>query len=171
MTYSEGTASVSCVDSTSSVSGHQVILLQLSDNNLIVETIRSGRQVSLPVPRGRYCIMELPIEDNELVYSEVRYSSEFIAEDSFTTIAVVPTTVVNIVTGGIDKNIIISKLAVAKALISCSASIVSMQKSVNNIVAVVLLVFVMMLLMMLVVLFLCLCKKYKEQKKKQTSRL
>ncbi len=79
-----------------------------------------------------------------------------------------PTTVVNIVTGGIDKNIIISKLAVAKALISCSASIVSMQKSVNNIVAVVLLVFVMMLLMML---FLCLCKKYLDQKKKQTSRL
>ncbi len=48
---------------------------------MIVGTIRSGRQVSLPVPRGRYCIMELPMEDNELVYSEVRYSSEFIAED------------------------------------------------------------------------------------------
>ena len=83
---------MSCVDSTSSVSGHQVILLQLSDNNLIVETIRSGRQVSLPVPRGRYCIMELPMEDNELVYSELRYSSEFAAEDSSTTITVVPTT-------------------------------------------------------------------------------
>ncbi len=25
--------------------------------------------------------MELPMEDNELVYSEVRYSNEFIAED------------------------------------------------------------------------------------------
>ncbi len=83
---------MSCVDSTSSVSGHQVILLQLSDNNLIVETIRSGRQVNLPVLKGRYCIMELPMEDNELVYSELRYSSEFAAEDSSTTITVVPTT-------------------------------------------------------------------------------
>ena len=70
-------------------------------NNLIVETIRPGRQVSLPVPRGRYCIMELPMEDNELVYSEVRYSSDFFAEDSST---VIPTN------SGIDKNIIISKL-------------------------------------------------------------
>ena len=99
MTYSEGTASVSCGDSTSSDSGYQVILLQPNGNNLIVETIRSGRQVSLPVPRGRYCIMELPMEDNELVYSEVRYSNEFFAED-------LPTN------GGIDNNIIISKLSV-----------------------------------------------------------
>ncbi len=52
---------------------------------MIVETIRSGRQVSLPVSRGRYCIMELPMEDNELVYSEVRHSSEFIAEDKIST--------------------------------------------------------------------------------------
>ena len=85
VTYSEGTASVSCEDSTSSVSGHQVILLQQNNNNLIVETIRSGKQVSLPVPRGRYCIMEQPLEDNELVYSEVKYSSEFIAEDKIST--------------------------------------------------------------------------------------
>ena len=71
---------MSCVDSTSSVSGHQVILLEQNNNKLISVTIISGRQVSLPLPRGRYCILELPMEDNELVYSEVRYSSEFIAE-------------------------------------------------------------------------------------------
>ncbi len=95
VTYSEGTASVSCEDSTSSVSGHQVILLQPNGSNLIVETIRSGRQVSLPLPRGRYCIMELPMEDNELVYSELRYSSVFIAEDetvAFATSENTPTT-------------------------------------------------------------------------------
>ncbi len=111
MTYSEGTASVSCVDSTSSVSGYQVILLEPNGNNLTIETIRSGRQVSLPLPRGRYCKMELPMEDNELVYSEVSYSSEFIAEDSSTIITVVPTTLDVVPPSGIDKNIIISKLA------------------------------------------------------------
>ncbi len=47
--------------------------------------------------------MELPMEDNELVYSEVRYSNEFLAEYSST---VLPND------GGIDKNIIISKLSV-----------------------------------------------------------
>ncbi len=51
------------------------------------------------------------MEDNELVYSEVRFSSEFIAEDSFTTITVVPTTLDVVPPGGIDKNIITSKLS------------------------------------------------------------
>ena len=106
-----GITSVSCVDSTSSVSVYQVILLQQDDrNNLTVLTLRSGRQLILPVPSGRYCILELPMEDNELLYSEVRYSSEFIAEDLFVTDDTTTTTTITTdAGGGIDMNVIISK--------------------------------------------------------------
>ena len=76
VTYVNGTASVSCVDSTSS--GYQVILLQDNDPyNLIVVNVRPGEKQTVPVvPSGRYCIMELHHFD-----SEIRYSREFIAEE------------------------------------------------------------------------------------------
>ncbi len=81
VTYMGGTASVSCVDSTSSgstSSGYQVILLQDNDPyNLTVVNVRPGeKQTVSVVPSGRYCIMELPIGD-----SEVKYSREFTAEN------------------------------------------------------------------------------------------
>ncbi len=75
VTYVGGTASVSCVDSTSS--GYQVILLQDNDPyNLTVVNVRPGEKQTVPVvPSGRYCIMEVSLGD-----SEVRYTREFIAE-------------------------------------------------------------------------------------------
>ncbi len=100
VTYVGGTASVSCVDSTSS--GYQVILLQDNDPyNLTVVNVTSGEKQTVPVvPSGRYCIMEVPI--GEYNNSEVKYSREFTAEedanlDNTTTFHVV------------DRNIIISK--------------------------------------------------------------
>ena len=116
-----GTASVFCVDSISSISEYQVILLQQNGrNNLTVLTLRSGRQLTLPIPSGRYCILELPMEDNELMYSEVRYSREFIAEDLSVTDGT--TTITTDACGGIDMNVIISKTfffrsTIAKVLI------------------------------------------------------
>ncbi len=82
MTYSEGTASVSCVDSTSSAHRYQVILLQQNNpNRVVVVNVSSSGPTNAPVtPGGRYCIMVLQEEDNE-----VRYSSEFIAGDISTT--------------------------------------------------------------------------------------
>ncbi len=79
MTYVDGTASVSCVDSTSS--GYQVILLQDNDPyNLTVMNVTSGENQTVPVvPSGRYCIMELPIQDSN--DSEAKYSREFTAEE------------------------------------------------------------------------------------------
>ncbi len=75
VTYVDGTASVSCVDSTSS--GYQVILLQDNDPyNLTVVNVRPGEKQTVPVvPSGRYCIMELPMGDD--IHSEVRYTREF----------------------------------------------------------------------------------------------
>ncbi len=76
VTYSEGTASVSCVNSTSSVSGHQVILLQQNyPHRIVVFSDPSNVHVTTG---SRYCVMILQEEDDELVYSEVRYSSELI---------------------------------------------------------------------------------------------
>ncbi len=73
--YLNGTASVSCVDSTSR---YQVILLQQNDpNNVVVVDVSAGSRVSVPgVFSGRYCVLELIMEDNEI---EVKYSTEFIA--------------------------------------------------------------------------------------------
>ena len=75
----DGTASVSCVDSTSS--GYQVILLQDNDPyNLTVINVGPGEKQTVPVvASGRYCIMELPMGDN--FDSEIRYTSEFIAKE------------------------------------------------------------------------------------------
>ncbi len=84
MTYVGGTASVSCVDSTSS--GYQVILLQDNDPyNLTIVNVRPGekRTVSV-VPSGRYCIMELPMGEH-YNDSEVKFSREFTAEDHLDT--------------------------------------------------------------------------------------
>ncbi len=55
--YVGGTASVSCVDSTSS--GYQVILLQDNDPyNLTVVNVRPGEKQTVPVvPSGRYCVL------------------------------------------------------------------------------------------------------------------
>ncbi len=80
VTYVSGTASVSCADSTSS--GYQVILLQDNDPyNLTVVNVLPGEKQTVPVvPSGRYCIMELRIE-NEF-HLGVKYSREFIAEVS-----------------------------------------------------------------------------------------
>ncbi len=71
------TASVSCVDSTSS--GYQVILLQDNDPyNLTVVNVRPAeKQTVLVVPSGRYCFLELPMGDN--FDSGIRYTREFIA--------------------------------------------------------------------------------------------
>ncbi len=80
VTYVSGIASVSCVDSTSS--GYQVILLQNNEPyNLIVINVGPGEKQTVPVvASGRYCIMELQIE-NELD-SRVKYSRQFIAEEA-----------------------------------------------------------------------------------------
>ncbi len=77
MTYVGGTASVSCVDSTSN--GYQVILLQDNDPyNLTVVNVRPGEKQTAPVvPNGRYCIMELSIGD--YFDSEDRYIRQFTA--------------------------------------------------------------------------------------------
>ncbi len=78
MTYSEETASVSCVNSTSCAHRYQVILLQQNyANRVVVVNVSSGDPANMSVtPGSKYCIMVLPEENNE-----VRYSSEFIAED------------------------------------------------------------------------------------------
>ncbi len=44
-------------------------------NNLIAVTIRPGTLVTLPVPSGSYCVLELPSNTN-LMYSNVRYVNE-----------------------------------------------------------------------------------------------
>ncbi len=82
VTYVNGTASVSCVDSTSS--GYQVILLQDNDPyNLTVVNVRPGEKVTVPVvPSGRYCIMELPMGGD--IDSEVKYSKEFTTKETVT---------------------------------------------------------------------------------------
>ncbi len=87
MTYVDGSASVSCVDSTSS--GYQVILLQDNDPyNLIVVNVRPGEKQTVPVvPSSRYCIMELPMGDD--IDSEVKYSREFTAATQPLTVAVI----------------------------------------------------------------------------------
>ncbi len=79
VTYVGGTASVSCVDSTSSE--YQVILLQDNDPyNLTVVNVRPGEKQTVPVvPSGRYCIMELQMGNN--IDSEIRYTREFIIKD------------------------------------------------------------------------------------------
>ncbi len=107
VTYVGGTASVSCVNSTSS--GYQVILLQDNDlYNLTVVNVTSGDTRTVPVlPSGGYCIMELPMGDN--FDSEVRYTREFIAEEyptSSSTAEDLDDTTAPLV---IDRNIIISK--------------------------------------------------------------
>ncbi len=80
VTYVGGTASVSCVNSTSS--GYRVILLQDNDPyNLTVVNVRPGEKQTVPViPSSRYCIMELPMGDD--FDTEIRYTREFTAEDS-----------------------------------------------------------------------------------------
>ncbi len=82
VTYVDETASVSCVDSTSS--GYQVILLQDSNPyNLTVINVSPGEKQTVPVvPSGRYCIMELPMGDD--FDSEVKYSREYMAEETST---------------------------------------------------------------------------------------
>ncbi len=93
----DGTASVSCLDSTSS--GYQVILLQDNDDpyNLTVINVGPGEKQTVPVvASGRYCIMELPMRDN--FDSEIRYTREFIAEEDIIAPQV------------IEENIIISKI-------------------------------------------------------------
>ncbi len=96
----DGTASVSCVDSTSS--GYQVILLQDNDPyNLTVINVGPGEKQTVPVvPSGKYCIMELPMGDN--FDSEIRYTSEFIAKEVATPLDDITEPQV------IDRNIIIS---------------------------------------------------------------
>ncbi len=70
------TTSVSCSNTTLNISEYQVILLKRAVvHNLIAVTIRPGTLVTLPVPSGRYCVLELPT-NTDLMYSEVRYASE-----------------------------------------------------------------------------------------------
>ncbi len=89
MTYVGGTASVSCVDSTSS--GYQVILLQDNDPyDLIVINVTSGENQTVSVvPSGRYCVIELQIGDD--IDSEVKFklSREFTAEETTTPLSTV----------------------------------------------------------------------------------
>ncbi len=100
VTYVNGFATVTCVNSTSS--GYQVILLQDNDPyNLTVVNVRPGEKQTVPVvPSGRYCIMELRMGDN--FDSGIRYTREFNAEDDSN---LDDTTTPHV----IDKNIIISK--------------------------------------------------------------
>ncbi len=87
VTYVGGTASVSCMDSTSS--GYQVILLQ-EHSSLVVVNVRPGEKQTVPVVSSdRYCIMEVPMGEyfND---SEVKYSREFTAEENL--IAIPPST-------------------------------------------------------------------------------
>ncbi len=95
VTYVDGSASVSCVDSTSS--GYQVILLRDNDPyNLTVVNVRPGEKQTVPVvPSGRYCIMELPM--GNVIDSEVKYSREFTAEETTEETATPPSTAVIIV--------------------------------------------------------------------------
>ncbi len=76
------TASVSCVDSTSSE--YQVILLQDNDPyDLTVIKVSPGEKQTMPIVHsGKYCIMELPMGDD--LDSEVKYSREFMAEETST---------------------------------------------------------------------------------------
>ena len=108
VTYVGGTASVSCVDSTSS--GYQVILLQDNDPyNLTVVNVRPGEKRTVSVlPSGRYCIMELSIGNN--FDSEIRYTRdfEFIAEEDPTLSSTEDLNDTKSLLV-IDKNIIISK--------------------------------------------------------------
>ncbi len=92
MTYVGGTASVSCVDSTSS--GYQVILLQDNDPyNLTVVNVRPGEKQTVPVvPSGRYCIMERPM--GATFEPGVQYSREF--QEEIITGALPSSTVVGI---------------------------------------------------------------------------
>ncbi len=74
MNFLNLTTSVSCSNTTLNISEYQVILLkQTVVHNLIAVTIRPGTLVTLPVPSGSYCVLELP---TNTVYSEVRYASE-----------------------------------------------------------------------------------------------
>ncbi len=76
VTYVGGTASISCVDSSS---GYQVILLQDNDPYILtVVNVTLGEKQTVPVvPGGRYIIMELPLGN-----SEVKYFREFTAEET-----------------------------------------------------------------------------------------
>ncbi len=78
------TASVSCVDST--LSGYQVILLQDTDPfDLTVVNVGPGEKQTVPVvPSGRYCIMEVDDMD-----SDIKYSREFIAEETATLLSII----------------------------------------------------------------------------------
>ncbi len=89
VTYVDGTASVSCVDSTSS--GYQVILLQDNDPyNLTVVNVGPGEKQTVPVvPSGKYCIMELPM--GEYIDSIVRYTKEFTTNETATPPSIVGT--------------------------------------------------------------------------------
>ncbi len=109
VTYVGGTASVSCVDSSSS--GYQVILLQDNDPyNLTVMNVRPGEKQTVPViPSGRYCIMELPMGEN--FDSGIRYTREFIAEEDS---SLDDTTTPHI----IGRNIIISKTYIVGGMTS-----------------------------------------------------
>ena len=67
---------MSCSNTTLNISEYQVILLKRTVvNNLIAVTIRPGTLVTLPVPSGSYCVLELPT-NTDLMYSEVRYANE-----------------------------------------------------------------------------------------------
>ena len=81
-TYVLGTVFVSCVDSPSS--GYQVILLQDNDPyNLALINVRPGeKQTVALVPRGTYCVMEVPMGDDfDLGF---KYSRKFTAEEKAT---------------------------------------------------------------------------------------
>ncbi len=104
VTYVGGTASVSCVDTTSS--GYQVTLLQDNDPyNLTVVNVRPGEKQTVPVvPSGRYCIMELPMGDS--YDSEIICAIEFNAEEDATP----SSSTADEINSPVDGNIIISKI-------------------------------------------------------------
>ncbi len=47
-------------------------------------TIRPGTLVTLPVPSGSYCVLELPT-NADLMYSEVRYTNDIVDSVVITT--------------------------------------------------------------------------------------
>ncbi len=76
MNFLNLTTSVSCSNTTLNISEYQVILLKRTVvHNLIAVTIRPGTLVTLPVPSGSYCVLELPT-NTDLIYSDVRYANE-----------------------------------------------------------------------------------------------
>ncbi len=85
-----------------------MILLQVNNPYNLTVVVGPGEKLTVPVvPSGKYCIMELPMDDN--FDSEIRYTIEFIAEEDATASSSITTKGLDDANAPVDKNIIISK--------------------------------------------------------------